>query len=96
MPVYDKPMIYYPLLVLMLAGIREIFIISTPQDLPGFEDLLDSSQELGISLHYSVQTSPEGLAQAFIIGEKFIGADNLALILGDNSSTIMPLSEKFT
>jgi len=83
MPVYDKPMIYYPLSVLMLARIREILIISTSQNLPCFEELLGSSQELGISLHYADEPSPDWLIQVFIIGEKFIGNDSVALILGD-------------
>jgi len=84
LPVYDKPMIYYPLSVLMLAGIREILIISTPKDTPRFKDLLGNGQDLGISLSYTVQQEPRGIAESFIIGDKFIGKDNVCLILGDN------------
>ncbi len=83
-PVYDKPMIYYPLSVLMLAGIREILIISTPQDIHLYENLLGNGDDLGIKLVYEIQPSPDGLAQAFIIGEEFIGDDNVCMILGDN------------
>ena len=94
LPIYDKPMIYYPLSVLMLAGINDILIISTPEDLPNFEKLLGGGKEIGIKLSYKVQPSPDGLAQAFILGEEFIGNDDVCLILGDNIYYGQGFSEK--
>ena len=94
LPIYDKPMIYYPLAVLMLAGINDILVISTPEDLPNFEKLLGDGKEIGVKLSYKVQPSPDGLAQAFILGEEFIGNDDVCLILGDNIYYGQGFSEK--
>ena len=84
LPVYDKPMIYYPISVLMLAGIREILVISTPDDIAGYQRLLGNGSDFGLTIKYAIQLSPDGLAQAFILGEEFIGDSNVALVLGDN------------
>ena len=96
LPIYNKPMIYYPLSVLMLANIRDILIISTPEDTKNFKDMLGNGERFGINLHYEIQSSPDGLAQAFLIGEKFIGNDDVAMILGDNIFVGSGLSDKLS
>lgn len=84
LPIYDKPMVYYPISILMLAGIQEVLIISTPEDMPGYQNLLEDGSQFGIKIEYAIQPSPDGLAQAFLIGEEFIGDDSVCLVLGDN------------
>ena len=96
LPVYDKPMIYYPLSVLMLAGLRDVLIISTPRDLPRFSGLLGDGAQFGMSFQYAQQTAPNGIAEAFLIGEEFIGSDTVTLILGDNIFYGSALSERLT
>ena len=96
LPIYDKPMIYYPISVLMLSGIRDILIISTPDDLPGFQKLLGTGEDFGVNFSYQVQPSPDGLAQAFLLGDSFIGNDNVCLVLGDNIFYGQHFSDKLT
>jgi len=96
LPIYDKPMIYYPISVLMLSGIRDILIISTPDDLPGFQKLLGTGEDFGVNFSYQVQPSPDGLAQAFLLGDSFVGNDNVCLVLGDNIFYGQHFSDKLT